>query len=577
MKISANGKDLVRILTEKVTYEIPDYQRPYSWTKNELTDLFNDLEATILTESNHYFGAFVFNEERKKSDDAIEVIDGQQRLTTVAIFLYVLRGLYQEPRFRDLEGVEHRRNKLKEYLEFLDDDGQTVGSKFKLGEVNRNFFEQYVVNGWNKDAGFRREIVDRFKRGNEYNSSKSIKDAFDNIYSRINEYIADANDDTVALGRIKKLQDVLLTKFEVVEIVVEQDADAFLIFETLNDRGLELSSVDLIKNRLFKFCANSPDFNEVKDKWLDMIRRLDSTVVKKYLRHYWIANYGHTSHQSLFKSVREVATSYETSKALISDLYHMAPYYGILENPHTLNPGPLRVVLEEIKSLNFDLTHPILLAAFKRFSDDEDKIYKVARLCLNFMIRFITVMREKPATIEKEISDFARSLGLGISALAEKFLSNAGDSEFKAKFMSLIVNETTYPTYFILTEFERVVHAERWIAPGRTYVTVEHILPQTVDFTKIEEGEWGALFTKEQHDMYLNRLGNLTLLGPSAQGKAGNKKFAEKRRVYEQHTDMIMTAQLANYDKWTVDEIDERQAEMAARAVDIFTLDISKL
>ncbi|WP_026584153.1 DUF262 domain-containing protein [Bacillus sp. J33] len=578
MKISAQGRNLRKIFEEKVTYEIPDYQRPYSWSKQEIEDLFTDLDSIIHSESIHYFGAFVFNDERR-NDYVIEVIDGQQRLTTIAIFLYVLRYIYSLGRFKSFDGVEHRSNKLKEYLEFLDDDGQMVGSKLKLGELNNEFFEEYIVKAWSKSLNEREDIVRRFKVMEKYNASKQIKEAFQTILDKVNNRIKDL-DDNFAIKYIKEIHEALLKKFEVVEIIVEQDADAFLIFETLNDRGLELSSVDLIKNRLFKNCSSYRDFNEIKEKWINMIRIVDDSV-KKYLRHYWIANYELVSYPGLFKAVRLKADTYEISKKLINELYELAPYYNALHNPSSDSFGntKLKRVLENMNKLNFDLTHPILIAGIERYKADEEMLYKLVRLCLNFLIRYITVMKEKPGVIEKEIGILARDFKKDgdISKISSKFQELAKDSEFKEKMISLTVNYRSPSTFFILTEYEKALHTEDWIAPERAEVTVEHILPKTVDFNIVGEGEWATNFTLEEHEVYLDKLGNLTLLGPSAQGRAGNKKFKDKQSVYKTDTDMLMTQGLTNYVNWTKKEIEERQIKIAEEAVKIFTLKVENI
>lgn len=95
----------------------------------------------------------------KESENIIEIIDGQQRLTTVAIFLYVLSYLYNLDRYKNLKGVEHRRNTLKQYLEFLNSDGETVGLKLELGEVNKEFLKKYIVKGWDKDNNYKDEVL----------------------------------------------------------------------------------------------------------------------------------------------------------------------------------------------------------------------------------------------------------------------------------------------------------------------------------------------------------------------------------------------------------------------------------
>ena len=91
------------------------------------------------------------------------------------------------------------------------------------------------------------------------------------------------------------------------------------------------------------------------------------------------------------------------------------------------------------------------------------------------------------------------------------------------------------------------------------------------------KGEWAYSFEQEEHEIYVDRLGNLTLLGPSAQGRAGNKNFDDKKEVYETDTDMIMTRNLTQYNKWTIQEIEDRQKFMADQLVGIFTLNVDKI
>lgn len=579
MEVKAEGRKLEEIFKSNVTYVVPDYQRPYSWERNQIDDLFNDLEEAINSNTNHYFGAFVFNME-KESEKIIEIIDGQQRLTTVAIFLYVLNYIYNLDRYKNLKGVEHRRNTLKQYLEFLNADGETVGLKLELGEVNKDFFKKYIVKGWDKDSDYKDEVIKEFKDRNKFSASKQIKEAFDIILEHINKKIEglDADD---AINEIKKYHDTLLGKFDIVEIKVKQDADAFLIFETLNDRGLALSQVDLIKNKLFKNCAGKEEFENIKEKWIDMVENLeDISIIKKYLRHYWIANYENTTHQSLFKSVRDkIGNDYDLSKSVIYDLNKMAIYYDGLSNPNNgvFSNKKLIKAIADMNMLKFDLTHPILIAAFKHFKNDEDKLYRVVKICLNFLIRYITVMKGKPSNVEKEIGKHARNLKTDISIISNLFNEYAKDSEFKEAMKTFTPNYKSPSTYYILTEYEKTLHNEDWIPPARTSVTIEHILPKAVDYSKKLQNEWVQLFTKEEHEIYLNKLGNLTLLGPRAQGKASNKIFSEKKKIYKTDTDMKMTQQLTQIDKWTKDEIDKRQVKIAEAAVEIFTLNLNKI
>lgn len=581
MKIDAHGRKIREILERKICYEIPDYQRPYSWTKDEIDDLFTDLDSAVDTANNHFFGAVVFNTERKETDQVVEVIDGQQRLTTLMLIFYSIRTIYSEERFNSEKGILTRRANVENLLEFLDDDGEVIGLKLKLGEANREFFKSYIVDAWNKNDDEKELVKKEFKNKNNLKVNKPIIDAYGHICSVLHDKIKSLSN-TQSYTYLKKYHNCLLDKFEVVEIEVENDVDAFLIFETLNDRGLELSSVDLIKNKLFKNCSVSKEFEIVKEKWIKVLGIIDDAKeVKKFIRHYWISKHCFVSAPSLFKEVRDyVENDYVKSKEIVEDLYKLSRYYDSLRNPNDkfLSSKKLIEVLEEMRALNFDLNYPILLSAFNRYPNDEEKIYKIAKLTLNFLIRYISVLKRKPSAIEKIFGELARELD--IDKVGKELNKYAKDSEFENAIKSLYVKTTSYSTYYLLVEYEKSLHInEKWISPGRKNVTIEHILPQTIS----EKNDYGKKWIKafedcdESYELYINALGNLTLLGQSGQNKASNKFFDDKKEVYKKHTDMFITKELLEIDKWDAENIKKRQSKMAEKFKDIFTLDIEKI
>ena len=232
-----------------------------------------------------------------------------------------------------------------------------------------------------------------------------------------------------------------------------------------------------------------------------------------------------------------------------------------------------------MNSLGYDLTHPIILSGFKKFRDDEEELYKLVKLCLNFMVRYITIMKGKPSAVEKEIGKCARTF-TDIHEVAETFKSFSKDSVFKEHFKTVTMNPRSQQTYYLLVEYEKSLHTnETWVTPGRKDVTIEHVLPRTVKFDNgnLNKDEWASIFTKEDWEVYVNRLGNLTLLGTKGQLKVSNKKFDEKKKLYQTYTDMKSTLEIASYSKWTKEDIEKRQGKMAEEAVDIFTLDVDKI
>lgn len=590
MKIDADGYTVREILKKDIIYEIPDYQRTYSWDENHIDDLFNDIYLAIESENNHFLGAIVFNSERIDNDKVLEVIDGQQRLTTIMLILYVIRRFYKEKIFENESSLNSRRNSIQKLLEFSNDDGEIKGLKLNLGIVNREFFKEYIVNGWDKDKDYLECIKNKFKNKGDLNVNEKIIKAYDYIYDKIRanigykEEVFDNYSDVKNIyDKLRELNDAILDKLEVVYIEVKNDVDAFLIFETLNERGLALSAVDLIKNRLFKICSNKNDFEELKNKWTEIISTIeDNKELKNFIRYYWISKYDFVRTQDLFKDIKGyLGKDYEKAKNMINDLDKLSRYYKLLIEPNDnlIKNKKLIHVLKETKNLKFNSHFPILIAALQKYDYkiNDENFYIVAKLCLNFLIRYISVLKKKPTAIEKLFGEIAREFNL--DNLCSEFTKHAKDNEFKNALEIIEVNQKPYSTYYLLIEYEKNLHSnEEWIAPGRQSVTIEHILPQTVSDSKQCGKNWIGVFRdKERCELYLNRLGNLTLLGPKAQSKTSNKFFDKKQEVYKEYTDMFMTKELLEYSKWDAEEIEKRQKRMAEKFVDIFTLDIKKL
>lgn len=226
----------------------------------------------------------------------------------------------------------------------------------------------------------------------------------------------------------------------------------------------------------------------------------------------------------------------------------------------------LKTTLEDMKKMRYDLTHPILLAAIGKYPNDEASWAKVAKLCLNFLIRYISVLKNKPTSVEKEISQWACDPNFGLDMLRDNFASKAPDGQFRDQLLSLTMPHTLPLTHYLLCVYEAdgCGRKEIWTTPGRGNNTVEHVLPQTVKPTT----EWGKYWISqfgsvEDCDTYKDRLGNYAFLTKEAQAKALNKAFHLKKVVYRDDTDMKLTQELALCAEWNLEEINKRQARMA--------------
>lgn len=575
MKIDAHNKSIRQLIKDEYIFLVPDYQRKYSWTESEVSELLNDLEIAKLNNNHHFFGTIVISSEKSENEKIFEIIDGQQRITTSIILMYALLSIYNEIKeLYNYEKLSQRIDKLYSMLVFQDDDGEIKSSKLVLNEINNEFFNEYIIKAWSMSIEERKALYNQISKSIKVKQSNEIYRSYNYILNEFREKIKKSNSIENCIEELKSIQDTILDYFDVVVITVESDADAFLIFETLNDRGLDLTTVDLIKNELFKNCSKDIHFEKYKNKWLDILSNFeDVKSVKSFIRHYWIANFNEVSHVNLFKEIRKyLKGSSEASKNLIDGLKNQSSFYGSIINPNTNNISNKKLldILLDMKNLKYDLTNPILLSAYKYYNGDEDKIADVGIICRNFLLRYITIGNGKPSSIENEIGKLARSFNGDISCISKKFKEISKDNELEEQLKTLKVNFKSYYTYLLLVKLEEKKHInEKWICPGRKDITIEHILPQNIEGT-----EWAKQFTNEEAELYLNRLGNLTLLGSTGNSKIKNKSFSDKKEFYKTNTDMKITKIISSYEKWTIEEINLRQKEMSSDLLDVLKLDI---
>lgn len=575
MKIDAQSKSLRQLIKDEYVFLVPDYQRKYSWTESEVEELINDLEVAKKNENQHFFGTIVVSSEKSKSEKVFEIIDGQQRLTTSFILLYSLLTIYTDIKNKyNYNKLNQRIDKLYSMLVFQDDDGEIKSSKLILNEINSEFFNEYIVKCWNESDEEREKIYNQLSKTIRIGQSSEIYKSYQCLLIYLRKKIEESSNIEICIEELKKIQNTILDSFELVVITVENDADAFLIFETLNDRGLDLTTVDLIKNELFKNCSKGATFEKYKNKWLQMLNNFeDIKYVKSFIRHYWISNVDEVSHVNLFKEIRKyLKGSSELSEKLIDELAKQAVFYGALINPNSNNIPNNRLlnILLDMKSLKYDITNPILLSAYNYYNGDYEKIADIALICRNFLLRYITISNGKPSSIEGDIGKISREFNGDISIISEKFKELSKDNDLKEKLDNLSVSYRSYYSYLLLVELEKIKHKnEKWICPGRKDITIEHILPQNIEGT-----DWMQEFTSEEAELYVNKLGNLTLLGCNGNSKIKNKTFNEKKEFYKKYTDMKITKEVCNYSKWTKNEIQDRQKEMAKDLLNILKLDI---
>ena len=144
-------------------YIIPDYQRIYSWNKSQVEELLEDIDIGISNSSNHFFGTMMLNVSRKEKEGIIEIIDGQQRFTTITMILYSILEMYNLPRFANIEKISGRICTLNNKLAKTNDDGEIVDNKLTLGDGNKEFFKEYIIESLNDNIK-KENIISHYKK-----------------------------------------------------------------------------------------------------------------------------------------------------------------------------------------------------------------------------------------------------------------------------------------------------------------------------------------------------------------------------------------------------------------------------
>lgn len=275
MDLKADKVSLKKLLANMdEQFLIPAYQRPYAWTAEEVDDLWEDMVTGLA--SGHFLGSLVLSVE---VDERPEVIDGQQRLTTVMLLLAAVRD--------ELYSLGAKGKPVEDIQKRFEADGHGDGEfKFRTGDANWSVFRDFVLR--RPDDPHRKSWAEFAKLDSAKKArNKPLQANAERLSTHLREWLGSADVDG-STERLKYLTKALLDHIEFVAIRVGNVSDAFLLFETLNDRGLQLSAADLLKSHLLaKLSAEqgSAVIPAMADDWDEMIDTLEGADVTRFLRH----------------------------------------------------------------------------------------------------------------------------------------------------------------------------------------------------------------------------------------------------------------------------------------------------
>lgn len=534
--------------------KVPKYQRSYAWQEKHVRDLLTDIDNAIGADETEYFlGSIVTTGIQKPRP---EVADGQQRIATVTILLAAIRDY-----FLAAKDSERAHEIDTEFL--LSKDLRTLEAdpRLEMNSEDNDYFRKRILS--QPESGDRK--VEPTKE-----SHKRINQAAQMVAQHLQKAVK-SKDATDVLAR---LVEFISDSLKVIWVEVEDDSNAFKIFETLNDRGLALAITDLLKNYLFGLADTR--IGEVQDRWITTVGTIEAIDTDKpeelllaFIRHHWSSRYGLTRERELYSEIKKRVKTRAQSIQLANELAAGARTYAALLNPsHDLWTKYGVTTQQHVETLILSRMvqiRPLLLAVLREFSTEEAR--KAIRHMVSWVVRFLIHGGLGGGTLETHYSDRAKEVNDGkITTAAELAAAMRGvvpsDSEFKTSFATASVSKAYLARYYLrVLEKQERGQSEPELVPNDNadVVILEHILPQN------PSAAWGKISSDDQ-EAYGNRLGNLILLRKRIGEEIGNKGFAAKKKHYAD-SEFLITKELATVSDWGIAEIAERQARLAEQAV----------
>ena len=558
--ISSQVTSLGSMLRGGDTYIVPPYQRNYAWDESQYGVFWSDISKTFNGATPEYFlGSVVINNSQAPE---LVVIDGQQRLITTAVLISALRShLKAEGKNNFATLVE------QDFLVKSDYRRQLFTPSLILNKTDKSFYDNFIFHN--------RSITDMRRLADDETCSPSnrlIAECFCYMHAKIGEISRDGRNMEEIAGTII---DSLNSRVFVIRIDVKDDYNAFVLFETLNDRGLELSEADLLKNYLFSISRER--LVEAQGNWELMEHNLGSERLIKFVRHQWLSRNGPIGERGLYSDIKAKivvpndAVQYSERLCEASDFYAAlseARHHLWARFPHEQQPI-LRELIETIEILRPEQLFIVLLAGLET---DRRNFAELARMMVNFTFRYTTICNLSPSNVLGPFIQAAREIRANGVVDTPRLFRNylmplyPDDSQFHSAFSRKIIRSNAQARYILAKINDYLSPNPSLRTQADPFATdLEHILPKRFDSiwdTNRRDFPGGA-------DKYVYRLGNMTLIAAKLNRELGNADFEVKKRVFAGDC-LAITRRVVDADKWTAEEIKSRQNWLASMACKIW-------
>lgn len=562
-KITGKEYPLSKIFSADFEYHIPGYQRPYAWTEEETGILFDDLYEFFQTEAvdNYFLGSIVLIKDENKP--YADVIDGQQRLTTLSILFSVMANSFH---------TEAYRNNCKKYLQEEGNilEGIAAQPRIFLRDWDQDFFSKYIQD-IQLDALVQIDPVTL-----DTEAKRHIQKNCTVLREKFSEVFNDEND-------LLKFTQFILTRCFLVVVSTPNQESAFRVFSVMNSRGLDLLPTDIIKSMTI---GKLPKDEEQKytEKWEELENLTGRDGFNEVFTHTRTIFAKERPKKNLLDEFKEYVIKQTSPKSLVDE--YLIPYteaYVCLKNCDFSSTQNAEEINELLLWMNKTNNHDWMPPAIKFLTDHKnDSVYilwfirKLERLASYLLVTAKDVNqrmeRYKWILVEME----SRPDNNLTAPLENIELTDWEKQQFIDALNGEIYSMTAKRRNYIIQRLDSFLSDG-----GATYntklFTIEHVLPQHPS----ADSEWMKLWPDTQTQRFwLNKIANLVPLTRQRNSAAQNYDFNTKKIKYFQSkngtSSYTLTTQVINIAAWTPEVVEARQKDLEEIFISKWDLKISK-
>lgn len=575
-------------------YTVPDYQRGYSWQAKNVTDLLTDIHNAIELSKAHYMGTISLHAQEEKVKVGLNnftnyhVVDGQQRFTTLVLILsYLLKELS-----KNTETKQDAEEKIKSYLK----NRESYVFRYAIDKISDDYFRSHIL-------------------GLEQKSS-----ADENLYTRnllkaketISEYFSKRNEPEVLLKYLNAIEE----KLQFNEFILIEGNEIGVVFETMNNRGISLSNLEIVKNRLLYLTSKVPTTDETKSdlkELTDLINKKWSHILKNltlptkvldensFLSNHWIIYNGWTK-DNLAKT--EILDGYFTISQMIKNpkkiaeeirryIHSLAETSLVWRNINYPEEGTafnqvknntlrdeIRHYLLKLNRLGGSTVRPLILAFYPLLTTKPDFLLELIKLAEIYTFRLFSMNKKRADTGKNDIYRVCNNFH--VNCHENKIQQNAlfylawyidihGDwRRFEVETEELFASNKKNGFYswsglsYFLYEYEENLRNGQpekveYKFASQAAKSVEHILPQTATNSYWKD----ALkdLSKGEKKKLTHSLGNLLLISRDKNSALRHSEYSIKKDEYK--VGSYSENEIAKkYKEWGVEEIEKREASL---------------